>query len=104
MRTLKFIVNKQRMRKDSKTDFANIVAGTIGYLEAEFETTNDWNGCSIVAYFSGNEREEYMPVINGRCMVPENVLGGPAFTVQLIGTKDNYRVVSTKEHVLQKVR
>ena len=107
MRTLTFIVDKQRLRKDPKCDFGSIVAGSIGYLEAEFQTTSDWANCTMVAHFTGidDETEEYMPVVGGTCVIPSNVLNGKAFSVQLIGNIGNdYKLVSTREIILQKMR
>lgn len=107
MRTLRFTVNKQRLRKDPKCDFGSIVAGSVGYLEAEFSTTSDWTNCTMIAYFTGmdEETEEYMPVVNGKCEIPSNVLKGKAFSVQLIGNiGDDYKLVSTREIIMQKMR
>lgn len=93
------------MKKDPNCDFGSIVAGSIGYLEAEFQTTSDWSNCTLIAYFTGDGKEEYMPVINGKCDIPSEVLGGVSFTVQLVGTRDaDYKVISTRETILQKVQ
>lgn len=107
MRTLRFIVDKQRMRKDPKCDFGSIVAGSIGYLEAEFKVSSDWANCAMIAYFTGmtEDEAEYEPVTNGKCKIPSNVLTGKAFTVQLIGTiGEDYKLVSTREIIMQKMR
>lgn len=105
MRTLKFVVDKQHLSKDPSSDFRSIVAGSVGYLEAEFVVSGDWSGCTLVAFFTGSGNEEYMPVVNGRCKIPSDVLKDKAFTVQLIGTKgENYKITSTMEPVLQKLR
>ena len=46
-----------------------------------------------------------MPVVNGKCKIPSNVLKDKAFTVQLVGTKgDEFKITSTMEPVLQKMR
>lgn len=42
MRTLKFNVNGQILRADSKCDFENIVAGSKNYLIAEFNFNAEW--------------------------------------------------------------
>ena len=109
MRTLRFTVNKQRLRKDPKCDFGSIVAGSVGYLEAEFETSTEWANCMLIAHFTDmedeNRAEEYMPVVNGKCEIPSNVLIGKAFSVQLIGNiGTDYKLVSTREIIMQKMR
>ena len=105
MRVLKFIVNRQRMSKDPNADFQNIVAGSVGYLYASFDMSSDWNGCMVVAHFTGDDKEDFMPVINGKCSIPDEVLTGRFFTVQLIGTSgDDFKIISTRELVLQKAR
>lgn len=45
MRTLKFIITAQNVQKDPDCDFSGIVAGTEGYLQAEFLFSEEWAGC-----------------------------------------------------------
>ena len=105
MRTLRFIADRQRLSKDPSSDFKSIVAGSVGYLEAEFVTTGDWSGCALVAFFTDGTVEEYVPVIGNRCVIPSSVLKGKAFMVQLIGTiGDAYKIISTRDIILQKMR
>lgn len=103
MRELRFIAEKQKLKKDLDCDFRNIVAGSVGYLRAVFETTSEWNRCAMVAKFSGGGNEDFAPVVDGKCVIPESVLGGRSFVVQLLGTRgDGYKIASTEVIVLQK--
>lgn len=51
MRTLKFIITGQKITKDPDCDFTGIVAGTQGYLRAEFSVSEEWAGCRMAAIF-----------------------------------------------------
>lgn len=103
MRELRFIVDRLKLKKDLDCDFRNIVAGSVGYLRAVFETTSEWSGCAMVARFSGDGKEDFAPVVDGKCVIPSSVLGGRSFMVQLLGTRgDDYRIASTEVIVLQK--
>ena len=51
MRTLKFIITAQNVQKDPDCDFTGIVAGTQGYLQAEFSVSGEWAGCRMAAIF-----------------------------------------------------
>lgn len=103
MRELRFIADKQKLKKDQDCDFKNIVSGSVGYLSAVFVTTSEWNGCAMVARFSGDGKEDFAPVVDGKCVIPSSVLGGRSFMVQLLGTRgDDYKIASTEVIVLQK--
>ena len=89
MRTLKFIVNAQRICEDTACDFSAIVSGTSGYLKASFSFSSEWSGMVKVAEFRKYVCDDPVSVaiINNECMVPTEVTGGKAWYIKVIGKK-----------------
>lgn len=94
MRILKFAVNQQNIKKDG--DFSGLVPGTKGYLFAEFHFSSDWSGCRIAASFFSNNGEYPVQVTGNRCEIPEEVLKGSRFLVQLTGIKNGFKIKTNK--------
>ena len=101
MRILKFIVDGQSIKKDPSCDFKGLVLGTKGYLEAHFRFSDEWKNCKKAAVFSSLGREQAVPLINGKCEIPEKVLKWRVFSVKVTGVRDGYRITTNKEEVLQ---
>lgn len=89
MRTLKFIVNAQRICEDTACDFSAIVSGTSGYLKASFSFSSEWSGMVKVAEFRKYVCDDPVSVaiINNECMVPTEVTGGKAWYIKVIGKR-----------------
>ena len=89
MRTLKFIVNAQKISPDPNCDFSGIVPGTAGYLKAQFSFSTEWSGLVKVAEFRKYTCDDSVsvPIINGECMVPTEVTGGKAWYIKVIGKR-----------------
>lgn len=104
MRTLRFIVNGQTIEKDPSSDFSGLVAGTSGYLQAQFAFDNDWDGCKKAASFWCLGREYATPVIDGACMIPAEALTWKTFGVSVTGTKKDYVIPTNKITVYQERR
>lgn len=101
MRTLKFIVDGQSVKKDPSCDFAGLVPGTKGYLDAFFRFSDEWKGCKKAAVFVSLGREYAVPLINGKCQIPEKALTWKIFSVKVVGERDGYRVTTNRVEVLQ---
>lgn len=104
MRTLRFIVDDQIIRKDPNCDFDNLVPGSEEYLEAEFSFSREWDNCLKVVAFYSSLGVEYPPQVlrDGRtCIIPAEALLKKVFKVQVIGRRDNYRIKTNKEDVVQ---
>ena len=103
MRTLKFIVDRQIIKKDPSCDFDGIVPGTKGYLQAEFAFSPEWVGTVKVASFLSPTGVEYSPQVleNGRCIIPSEALEGRRFKIQVLGKRDDFRIVTNKVTVSQ---
>lgn len=104
MRTLKFIVDKQIIKRDPNCDFKNLVPGTEGYLQAEFSFSPEWQGCKKVAAFFSPMGAEYPPQVleDGKtCMIPSEALEGRRFKIQVLGKKDGFKLTTNKVTVSQ---
>lgn len=98
-RTLEFKVTGQKITKSG--DFSGLVHGTKGYLEVRFDCSQEWNGCRKAAVFARYEKEYFRPVVNGKAEVPDEIADLRNWTVQLVGEKDGFRILTNKEEVVQ---
>jgi hypothetical protein len=106
MRTLRFLVEGQIIRKDPNCDFSDLVPGSEGYLQAEFSFSPEWKDCVKVASFYSVLGKEYEPQMlkDGRtCLIPEGALKREVFKVQVIGRSkfSNTKLVTNKVEVRQ---
>lgn len=99
MRTLKFKIDGQRIKKDPECDFSGLITGSKGYLECEFEFTRDWAGLAKAAIFETGDYVKYQPLVNNRCNVPDEVTDSTKIHVHVFG-KDNTMVLSTNTAVI----
>lgn len=103
MRTLKFIVNDQIIAKDPNCDFSNLIPGSEGYLEAEFDFSPGWSGCVKVAEFYATKGKEYALVLEDgkRCIIPAEVTVRPAFGVRVLGKKSKGSKFGTNRVIIR---
>lgn len=100
-RFLKFNVIGQKISKDKLCDFSKIVKGTSGYLYANFSFSKEWKGCKVAASFYCLNKEYAVPVINSQCEIPKEALIWNNFEVKLTGIKENFKITTNKEKVVQ---
>ena len=103
MRILRFNVDIQHIHKDSNCDFTNIVAGTHNYLQAHFTFSPEWHDCIIAASFWRGGKEHAVLTEDGKCDIPNEVLGGRTFGISLTGQRDDYRITTNRIIVRQEV-
>ena len=103
MRVLKFVTDKQLLKKDPDCDFSNIAPGTSGYLAAHFKFSDkEWRECVKVASFLHNGKEHAVLLEKDACTIPADALAGRKFEVYVIGARpDGYRITSTRTTVKQ---
>lgn len=96
MRTLKFLVDGQKLSPNPSCDFSGIVPGTSGYLFADFSFSKEWTGTVKVAEFKKRRRTEPIstPIINGRCEIPSEVLTGSKFFINVVGKNGPYKMTT----------
>lgn len=103
MRSLKFIVNAQTIAKDPTCDFSKIVAGSKGYLKAQFTFSKEWQDCILAASFWRGDKEYAVLINNNECDIPSEALTGATFKVSVTGKKGDYRIPTNKVSVRQEV-
>lgn len=104
MRTLKFIVDKQIIKRDPNCNFDDLVPGSEGYLQAEFTFSPEWNSCVKVVAFWSVMGKEYPPqkLEDGKtCMIPAEALKKQQFKVQVVGMKKGFKLKTNKVTVSQ---
>lgn len=103
MRTLKFIIDKQIIKKDPECDFSNIVPGTSGYLKAEFSFSSEWDKTIKVAAFYRNGHEcSPMLLKDGKsCIIPAEALTGRRFGIKILGKADSIRLTTNIIEIVQ---
>ena len=99
MRILQFRVSGQNLSKNG--DFSSIVAGTKGYLYTEYNFDSEWDGCKKAAVFSRYNKEYPVPIMNGKCRVPDEITEYKRWKVYLVGVKDGYRITTNEVEVRQ---
>lgn len=104
MRTLKFIIDGQIIKKDPNCDFSGLVPGTEGYLNARFSFSPEWNGCAKVAAFYSNFGREHgaMVLEDGvSCKIPATALAKKTFYIRVFGKKKDFKITTNKVSVDQ---
>lgn len=101
MRYLKFKVEGQKLEKNG--DFNDIVAGSKGYLVADFSFDNDWKGLAKVAVFEAIGTTIPVSIDKyGQCNVPNEVTDKDYINVKVIGKKENVTIVTNYVMFFQK--
>lgn len=106
MRILEFNVTKQRLKKKPGCDFSGLVAGSIGYLKATFQfSDNNWTRCTTkIARFWVGEKEYAVSLdLCNSCTIPTEALAGDRFEVSVIGAAPGYKIETNKIRVRQEV-
>lgn len=102
MRVLPFKISNQQIVKDG--DFTHITKGTKNYLQCkfEFENSEDWHGCTIIAAFENQQKECAVVVSNElTCMVPNEMTDSKYFKMRLIGVRDSKRINTNRVLISQ---
>lgn len=100
MRTLRFIVEGQIVRRDSECNFDDIIMGTERYLKAEFSFSPEWRNFVKVAGFLTSGREECPPQLlkDGKtCIIPTEALKSPAFSIFIVGKNKMKQKLTTNQ-------
>lgn len=100
MRTLTFVVDKQTLRKSG--DFDGLVAGTHGYLRAQFSFSGDWSGYRKVAVFKCRGAEYPVLLAGNACNVPDEAAACTSFRVYVVGKHGDTRLSSGIATVIQR--
>ena len=105
MRILRFNVEKQRITKQKGCDFSGIVAGSVGYLRAKFEFSEEWNSCAtkIARFWNGDNEHSAFLDANNECEIPPEALTARVFEVAIMGVAPSFKIETNKVKVRQGV-
>ena len=88
MRTLKFVVDGQKIIPDPNCDFTNLVPGSTGHLRARFTFSKEWENMTKVVGFYSRLGKEYTPQLlykEESCEIPPEALEKRFFKIRVIG-------------------
>ena len=104
MRTLKFIVEGQRLRKDPQCNFDDLIPGSSGYLECEFVFNDDWIDCDKAAsFFAIDGQENAERILGNKCTIPADVLTHALFYMSVMGQKNlDFKIKTNRITVRQR--
>jgi hypothetical protein len=104
MRTLEFDVYKQKITRTKSCDFSHIVAGSVGYLRAKFNFSDEgypWNSAAKAASFWVDGKELAVIVDkDGYCDIPYSVTKNRIFYISVTGISSisaNSSLISTNK-------
>lgn len=105
MRTLRFIVDGQRIRQDPDCDFSGLTPGTENYLKAVFTFSGEWSKTNKVVGFYSNLGREYEPQLlrdGCSCVIPPDATKKRIFKLCVFGKGDSYTLKTNRLAVEQK--
>lgn len=102
MRTLKFDVDGQLIRKDENCDFTGIVSNTKGYYEAGFSFSREWKDLNKVAIFRTRTTKKYCPLFDSKCEIPDEITESITYWVSVYGEGNGIVLTTTEIPVVQK--
>lgn len=103
MRTLRFIVDGQIIKRDPECDFSGLVPGTDGYLQAEFTFSQEWKKCvKIAGFMCGNVECKPQILEDGKtCMIPSEALKKKSFEIEILGRAGHVKLRTNRVMVRQ---
>lgn len=103
MRTLKFNIDGQVLKLDPECDLSGLVPGTEGYLQAEFNFSNDWAGTTkTVQFFRGYGGYAKAGLKDGKsCMIPASAAKGRKFDIRVVGEKRGSTLITNRVTIVQ---
>lgn len=94
MRILIYKVKGQRL--SGTGDHSRLIAGTKGYLKAQFEFDDDWNDCVKVASFINGDEYAVKLDEDDACLIPNEALTSSTFKVKVEGRRSDGYIIMTE--------
>lgn len=91
-------VSEQSLKELSKP--SPLVAGTRGMLRLRFDFSSDWAGWKAGVAFRTEAGDTTVPIVNGKCNVPDEIAAETMIKFAVVGRKDD-RYVRTVDTVLK---
>lgn len=98
---LNFEVNGQSLKWLNND--AHLVKGSRKFLKCVFESSNELKEYRKIARFKARNDEEYMPILDGKCIVPDNISDHRMFHVSVISIKDDQFIPTNEVTIRQEV-
>lgn len=102
MKTLSFTVNGQKLSKKPSILFSRLVAGSSNFYDVSFEFSPEWDNLFRVVKFASGSIEEYIPLINNTCKIPERITKFHKFNVSIVGATDDVQIMTNVITITQK--
>ena len=99
VRTLEFVIDGQRLKKDPNCNFSGIVAGSKGYLTCHFTFSSEWKGLNKAVIFKDGDKKIYEPIKYDACKVPDEITDSSRIHIQIAG-KDDAMFLQTNDAVI----
>lgn len=100
-RVLSFIVEGQSIKKDPNCDFSGLVTGTKGFYQAKFTFGKEWKDYKKIAVFRNRQVTKYVPIMNGVCEIPDEVVDSMLYYVSIIGKSGSTSIPTIEVSVRQ---
>lgn len=98
---LEFEVNGQALKwlnSDSQ-----LVKGSRKFIKCVFTASDELNEYRKIARFKARNKEEYMPILDGECIVPDNIANYRTFNVSVISMKGEQYIPTNEVTIRQEV-
>lgn len=102
MKTLSFTVNGQKLSKKPSILFSRLVAGSSNFYDVSFEFSPEWSSLIKVVKFASGSIEEYIPLTNNTCKIPERISKLHKFNVSIVGATDDVQIMTNTITITQK--
>lgn len=105
MRTLSFIVDKQKIKRDPGCDFRDLVSGTKNYICFHFSFSEDWNKTKKAIQFLSESGEEIDAVLldeTDSCLISDKISSLTKITFRLYGIKEDFKILTSLYEVYQR--
>ena len=80
MKPLGFYVKGQKLSKKPSIVFSTMIAGSNNFYDATFDFSDEWDKLTKVVKFGYGSVEEYIPLIQNTCRIPERIMKLPTFS------------------------
>lgn len=105
MRTLSFVVDRQKIKRDSKCDFKDLVSGTKRYIRFHFSFSEDWSNTKKGIQFlsdSGEEIDAFLLDETDSYLLSDKISAMTKITFKLYGVKDDFKILTAPYTIYQK--
>lgn len=102
MKTLAFVVKGQKLSKKLSILFYRLFAGSSNFHYASFEFSPEWDGLFKVVKFASGAVEEYIPLINNTCKIPDRISKLRKFNVSIVGASNDVQIMTNAITITQK--